>query len=505
MLADGSQGRARDRRGPAADGPSAAAAALLAAAAVAAPRGGRGRVCSSCCSEQRPPLRRHPPRVRDGVGPQGPPRAPADVELMRAPQEAAPLPAAEHKDAAAAGWPLRRGGAEVGARPGVSTGEQRRRRRGGGRERGRPDRKVERIEDEEDEGDRLDGHGGAVATAAPVAPIAWDSLKTSLLLLLLTLLLLPLLLHRRPRRPNLVPAARYRVEDVDVLEDRRADAADDDERVCSQSGGGVAPAGGRRGAGGAQEVVEDWARGSQRGARGRWRKRKRKRKRGRGGAAGPGLAAAASSDSSSRRLTQRRSSCRRKRASPSLASSCSFSSSSSAWPRLSVLPGGKHGLHRWPRGLRGRIALDASPGRRTCGCRGPRRTEPSLEPEPGPCLDPSRERGCLSTEAWRLLLSTRPWMPVCDLVGKRGGGSGAREGKERGGLSRRRKKNGESNKHATFSPQIEADVGAPASSPCASSPRPSPTAERIASHLLGTDPSLFRTGKWDSDGGRGAA
>ena len=109
-----------------------------------------------------------------------------------------------------------------------------------------------------------------------------------MLLLLLTLLLLPLLLHRRPRRPNLVPAARYRVEDVDVLEDRRADAADDDERVGSQSGGGVAPAGGRRGAGGAQEVVEDWARGSQRGARGRWRKRKRKRKRERGGGSGAG-------------------------------------------------------------------------------------------------------------------------------------------------------------------------------------------------------------------------
>ena len=105
VLADGGQRRAGDCRGAAAD---ATAAALF--ASPAAPRGRRKQPPLRPCRLRR--LHRRRPRVGDCVGPQGPPGAPPDVELVRAPQEPSPLPAAEDKDAAAAARPLRRGGAE---------------------------------------------------------------------------------------------------------------------------------------------------------------------------------------------------------------------------------------------------------------------------------------------------------------------------------------------------------------------------------------------------------
>ena len=143
-------------------------------------------------------------------------------------------------------------------------------------------------------------------------------------------------------------------------------------------------------------------------------------------------------------LTRRRSSCRRKRRSPSSSSSLSSSLS----PRFS---GGKLGLTAAGSGVTAAESPSTtSPGRISrccpccpcpCCCLGPSRTEPSLEPDPGPCLDPSRERAFLSAEACRLLLSTRPWMPELGEKRERErGGRGSGGSKKRVSRRRRRKK-----------------------------------------------------------------
>ena len=76
------------------------------------------------------------------------------------------------------------------------------------------------------------------------------------------------------------------------------------------------------------------------------------------------------------------------------------------------MSGGKQGLDAAGSGVAAAESPSTTSPGRIRRCPRPRRTEPSRDPDLGPCLDPSLDSGCLSVDAWRLLLSTRLWIPV---------------------------------------------------------------------------------------------